>query len=261
MTDALDAGQVAPFETDEAQPAATPENVATPVDDTQAQPDVTTEAEPKTFTQEELNKIVQKEKAKAEAIADRRALKAYRETLERFAPKQQEAPQEPGRPARDQFASDDDWVEAVADWKLDKRDQAANQQKQVQQHQSVSAKTETIYAEAQKIPGFDREAFDELPLTAAIASAVIDSEMPAKLMAHMAANPDDVERISKLSPARQAAEIGKLEMTIASAPKVSKAPPPINPVGGAKGSVSKDPAEMTDKEFAAWRRSQIAQRR
>jgi len=47
MTDALDAGQVAPVETDEAQPAATPENVATPVDDTQAQPDVTTEAEPK----------------------------------------------------------------------------------------------------------------------------------------------------------------------------------------------------------------------
>lgn len=262
MSDALDAGQVAPVTDESATPAATPEIVAAPVDTTQDQPDVNTEADDRKFTQAELNEIIQKEKAKAEAKAERRALKAYRETLERFAP-QQKAPeqQRSDRPARDQYASDDDWVEAVTDWKLEKREQVSRQQQQAQHQQSVASKTEGIYAEAQKIPGFDREAFDDLPLTPAIASAVIDSDVSAKLMAHMAANPEDVERISKLSPARQAAEIGKLEIAIASAPKVSKAPPPITPIGGAKGSVSKDPSEMTDKEFATWRRAQIAQRR
>lgn len=262
MSYAIEAGLVAPVETDEAnKPEATPENVAALPDDTQAPEDVKTEAGDKKFTQAELNEIIQKEKAKAEAKAERRALKAYRETLERFAPQQPQAPTETGRPSREQFATDEDWVEAVTDWKLEKRDRAANQQQQAQRQQSVASKTEGIYAEAARIPGFDREAFDDLPLTPAIASALIESEVSAKLMAHLAANPDAVERIASLSPARQAAEIGKLEVAITSAPKVSKAPPPITPIGGAKGSVSKEPSEMTDKEFAAWRRAQIAQRR
>lgn len=262
MSESIDAGQVAPVETNEVtNPAATPENVAAPVENTEDQQDVNTQAEDRKFTQAELNEIIQKEKAKAEAKAERRALKAYRETLERFAPPQQpQVTQESDRPARANYTSDEDWVEAVTDWKLEKREQESKQKQQAQQQQSVASKTESIYAEAQKIPGFDREAFDELPLTPAIASALIESDVSAKLMAHLAANPDDVERIAKLSPARQAAEIGKLEISIASAPKVSKAPPPITPIGGAKGSVSKDPSEMTDAEFAKWRKAQIAQR-
>ena len=259
MSDALDAGLVAPVSDEANNPAATPENVAAPVDNTQVQPDVKTEAESKTFTQDELNEIIQKEKAKAEAKAERRALKAYRETLERFAPQQPQAPTETGRPSREQFATDDDWVEAVTDWKLEKRDRAANQQQQAQRQQSVASKTESIYAEAQKIPGFDREAFDELPLTPAIASALIDSEVSAKLMAHLAANPEETERIAGLSPARQAAEIGKLELSITSAPKTSKAPPPIKPVGG-NGSAGKDIFTSDYDDFVKLRRQQLAKR-
>lgn len=252
-------GQVAPDVAIEAQnPAATPENVAALPDETQAPEDVKTEAE-KTFTQEQLNEIIQKEKAKAEAKAERRALKAYRETLERFAPQQQpQVQQTSDRPARDQFASDDDWVEAVTDWKLEKRDREAQQHQQAKQQQSVASKTESIYAEAQKIPGFDREAFDELPLTPAIASALIDSEVSAKLMAHLAANPEETERIAGLSPARQAAEIGKLETKLASAPKVSNAPPPIKPIGTKGSATNSDPSRMTMEEYAAKRKAEGA---
>ena len=91
METAVDAGTAAPVESNEpATPAATPENVAAPAPGTEAAPDVETQAEKKSFTQEELNEIIQKEKAKAEAKAERRALKAYRETLEKFAPLQQQ---------------------------------------------------------------------------------------------------------------------------------------------------------------------------
>lgn len=260
MENAVDAGTVAPVEINEAAtPAATPENVAAPVENTQDQPDVKTEAEKKTFTQDELNEIIQKEKAKAEAKAERRALRAYRETLEKFAPQQQKPqedakPADSGRPTQAQFDNVDDYVEAMAEWKLGQREQQAQQQRQAQEAQTLAEKTESFYSEAEKIPGFDREAFDELPLTRHIAEALIESESPAKLMAHMAANPEEVARIASLSPARQAAEIGKLETKLASAPKVSNAPAPIKPIGTRGSATNSDPSKMSMEEYAEYRK-------
>lgn len=265
MENAVEAGTAAPVESNEpVTPAATPENVAAPVENTQDQPDVKTEvAKTITMTQEEFDKKVQAEKAKAEAKAERRALKAYRETMERFAPPQQqraeEKPADTGRPTQSQFDNVDDYVEAMADWKLGQRDQQAQQQQQEKQAQTLAAKTENFYEEAQKIPGFDREAFDELPLTRHIAEALIDSEAPAKLMAHMAANPDEVARIAGLSPARQAAEIGKLETKLASAPKVSNAPAPIKPIGTRGSATNSDPSKMSMEEYAEYRKKSGAQ--
>lgn len=248
-----------------AQPAAATDQAATPATDTQAAPDVKTEAEPRTFTQAEMDAVVQKEKAKAAAIADRRALKAYRETLERVMPQQparQQAEAANDRPTRSQFGSDDDYVEAMTDWKMGQRDNYAKQEQAQQQQRNISTKTDSIYAEAQKIPGFDREAFDELPLTPAIAAALVDSDIPAKLMHYMAANPDEIAKIAGLSPARQAAAIGKLEDKVSAAPKASNAPPPIKPIGSGGRGASNDRDTMPyaqyralrEKEGASWAR-------
>lgn len=258
MSDATEAGQAAPDATIEtAPPAATPDNVVAPVETTQDQPDVKTEAEAKTFTQSEVDAIVSKNKAKAEAIAERRALKAYRETLERFAPPQQPKTEAEasGRPTQAQFENVDDYVEAMADWKMGQREQTAQQAQQAKQEQAMAVKTENFYSEAQKIHGFDRELFDELPLTRHIAEALIDSDAPAKLMAHMAAHPDEVARIAGLSPARQAAEIGKLETRLASVPRVSSAPEPIKPIGSRGSAANTDTSRMSMEEYAAKRKA------
>ena len=250
-----------------AQPAAATDQAATPATDTQAAPDVKTEAEPRTFTQAEMDAVVQKEKAKAAAIADRRALKAYRETLERVMPqqatRQQSEPSASDRPTRSQFGSDDDYVEAMTDWKMAQRDNAARQSHAQQQQRNISTKTDAIYEQAAKIPGFDREAFDELPLTPAIAAALVDSDIPAKLMHYMAANPDEIAKIAGLSPARQAAAIGKLEDKVSAAPKASNAPPPIKPIGSGGRGASNDRDTMPyaqykalrEKEGASWSRN------
>jgi hypothetical protein len=78
----------------------------------------------------------------------------------------------------------------------------------------------------------------------------------------MSANPDDVDRIAKLSPARQAAELGKLEATLASKPplKTSKTPDPIgDPTArGNTTVVPNDPAKMTHEQYRAWRQKQGA---
>ncbi len=203
----------------------------------------------KSFTQEELNEIVRKEKAKAEAKAERRVLR----TLEKVIPQPVQQPvqrQEDDRPRRDQFASEDEFVDRLTDWKLDQRDRGQRQAAQQQQNVSLAQKTEKLYAEAEKLPGFDREAFDDLPLTPAMAQALADAgDVAPKLMAHLTANPADVDRIAALSPARQAAEIGKLETRLASTPavKAPRAPAPIEPVGG-NGSPIRTLASATNMD-------------
>lgn len=265
MSEAIETGQDTPVPANEAQtPAATPENVATPQADTQAAEDVTTEvAKTVTMTQEEFDKTVQAEKAKAEARAERRALKAYSEKLERMtqqrqqpAPESAEANDRP--PKIEHFDSVEKYVDAVTDWKLNQRDAAAQQTRQQEQARTISEKTEGIYAEAQKIQGFDREAFDELPLTRHIAEALVDSDTPAKLMAYMASNPSEVERISGLSPARQAAEMGKLEARLSAAPKPSSAPAPIKPIGTRGSATNTDLSRSSMDEYIAARSKQGA---
>ena len=244
-------------------PAVTTEQVTAPEAATAAPEEVTTQAETKTFTQEQLNEIIQKEKAKAEAKAERRALKAYRETLERFAPPTPVQQQSDGKPSRAAFNGDDEaYIEAVADWKINQRDQQTKQQREAEQRQTTVQKTEKLYTEAAKLPGFDRDTFEELPLTPSIAQALIESDSAAQLMAYMASNPDDIERIAKLSPARQAAELGKLEARLSLVKQHKEPPAPIKTVSGggsvSNGDLSKMPMheymEMRKKQGARWAR-------
>ncbi len=259
MNEAVIDGGAPALASEPAQPAAAQPNAAT----TQAQTDGAEGGEgqsgaQKTFTQQELDEIVQKRIAKAEAKAERRVLR----TLERLHPQSAPAPapQQPandGKPTRAQFPSDEAYVDALTDWKLDQRDRTAATERQQQQTKSLNQKTESIYAEAEKLQGFDREAFDELPLTKAIVEALIDADKPAALMHYLAANPAEVERIAQLSPARQAAEIGKLEAKAAAAPpKSSSAPAPIKPLASGSGSGSTDPNEMSMDQYEKWRAKQ-----
>lgn len=87
------------------------------------------------------------------------------------------------------------------------------------------------------------------------------SDAGAKLLHHLGQDLDEAARILALPPVQMARELTKLEFKLAQpvAKPVSKAPAPISPISGTKGG-TKDPSEMTDAEFAEWRRSQIAKR-
>jgi hypothetical protein len=244
-------------EADPAPKAATPEADTEAADKADEEKSQDSE-EPRKFTQDELDAIVRKEKARAEAKAERRALKAYRETLERLVPQQQPTVQGDGKPFREQYASDSDFVEALTDWKLEQRDLAARREAQRYAHKSLTEKTESIYAKAERLPGFDREAFDELPITRPLAEAIIEADAPERVMAFLASNPEEVERIAALSPARQAAEVGRLEAKLAAAPKVSNAPQPIKPIGTRGTASNNDPEHMSQAEYEALRRKQGA---
>lgn len=253
-TDVLNgAAPAAPSET--GIPAAAQPNAATTDAQTGGAEGGTESQVAKTFSQQELDDIVKREKAKAEAKAERRVLR----TLERVIPQPQSAPQhtsqpaQDGKPTRAQYADDEAYVDALTDWKLDQREAKAKADTQHRQAQTLAHKTDSIYADAEKLPGFDREAFDELPLTKPIVEALIESDAPAKLMHYMAANPAEVERISKLSPARQAAELGKLEAKAVEVkpPARSNAPQALSPVkGGASSGGMPDPSDT--KAYIRW---------
>jgi hypothetical protein len=219
------------------------------------------QVESKTFTQEQLNEIIQAEKAKAEAKAERRALKAYRETLERIVPQQPKQAQTDNPLSRSNFDSDEAYVDALVEEKIQKRERATQQDRAAQAEKQTHSKIDRLYQDAEKLTGFDKESFEEVLHehgTPVMAQALIESDVSAQLMAWMSGHPDDVERISKLSPARQAAEIGKVEAKL-SVPRVIKdAPTPIKTVSGAGAVSNGDPSKMSQEEYMAMRKKQGA---
>jgi len=233
MSDPESTGQDAPAVASTAtQPATTTDQtVVTPPDGTAPPEEGKEPVAPKTYSEEEVQERIERATAKAAAKAERRAFREASQIMQR----QQQPVQQPvdDKPRRDQFASEEDFVDRLTDWKLDQRDRVTNQQQRAAQETATNAKTEGLYKEAAKLPGFDREAFEELPLTATMAHALVESDVSAKLMAYMTSNPDEVDRINALSPVKQAAEMGKLEAKLASAPavKAPKAPAPISTVG------------------------------
>ena len=197
----------------------------------------------KTFTQTELNEIVQKQKAKAEARAERRATQAYKEALESVTRGQPQQSRAATEPTRDQFASDAEWIDAKVEQKLHTRDSA-------EREKHLFTTTEAIYAKAEKIAGFDRGDFNELPLTDPMVRALVECSNAPQVMAWMASNPGDVERISQLSASRQAIEIGRLESRLETVVKKSNVPAPITPIG-AKGSAS---TSLANADFADYKK-------
>lgn len=215
---------------------------------------------PKTYTEQEHRDAIERATAKAAAKAERRA---FREATERLAsqnaPQQQRQPANDGKPSRAQFGDDEGYIDALTEWKLEQRDKQAEQTRQQDQHRTMVKKTEEIYAKAEKLSGFDREAFDELPLTKPIVAALVESDAPEQLMHYMAANPAEVERIAALSTARQGVELGKLEVKLAELAKAppprSKAPPALGSTKGQSGASSMpDPSDT--KAYIAWANAQ-----
>jgi plasmid stabilization system protein ParE len=96
--------------------------------------------------------------------------------------------------------------------------------------------------------------------------AIFEADDPKHLIEYLA-DPDnaaEATRIARLSPVQTGLAIAKLELKLAQTkaqakPEASKVPAPIEPPRG-QGRVTKNPSEMTDREFADWRRAQIKAR-
>jgi hypothetical protein len=222
-------------------PAPEPTVTAESVSEVQA-PEVV-EAAPKTFSQEELDAAIGKRLAREQRKWER----------ERAQPVVQAAPVAP-----EQFASTEEYAEALA---YQKAEQIVSQREQQKQQSEVLEQYHDREEEARaKYSDFEQVAYNpNLPITTSMAQAIQFSEIGPELAYHLGANPKEAERISKLQPILQAKEIGKLEAKLAADPpvkKTSNAPSPISPVTarstGSPNFDTTDPRSIKSMSTSEW---------
>jgi hypothetical protein len=200
-------------------------------------------------------------------VRDRAEAQARAEYLEKLLEMQRQPPNgtaSDGKPQPQQYATTEDYLDALTDWKLNQRERETRSREQERHKATLIERREKLLSEAEEIGDFDRHEFAEtVPISEFMAEAILDSEIGAKIAVHLNAHPDEAQRIYQLAPARQAAEIGKLEAKLTSAPpkKPSAAPKPINPL---QGTDSRPPGlsdSLSADEWARKRNEQLYGRR
>lgn len=187
------------------------------VEETPAEPVI---EETKQLTQDEFNKIYF-EKKQAE-----RELEALKAKLNQQV---QPAPVETGlvKPTLEQFDYDEEaYREALIEYKVDLKLAQKEQAQVATQQQTAAQKVAQTFndkcAEFEKVnPDYTRALNNTQAVQFVghvyssnphIAQAILESEVGAQLDYHLLANPQEAERLSRLSPANAMKELGKLEM-------------------------------------------------
>ena len=241
-----------PLDQDEQNVAAVATEEVVSTETVENQPEPTLEQDEKPAKESEDEDHVQKGVQKR---IDRLTRQKYEARAEAdFLRKQLEAQQQPRTDSvidRGRFESEEDYIEAVVEARL-------SQKEAVQQQQSFAQKVNGIIKEAEKLGDFDVDDFREIPISQAMAMAIVESDVAVKLTKYFHDEPEEAERISRLSPARQAAAIGILEVDLGSSvPKVtakSAAPSPIKPVAGNGVTQGGYRPDMTPEAYRKWRR-------
>lgn len=186
-----------------------------------------------------------------------------------------------GKPNPDSFDTHAEYVEALTDWKteqkLKEREEKAHQAKlQTEQERLIKAHSDRVTAFAADKEDWDEvlESVEDVRMSPTVQELLISSENGPELMYELAKNRAELERICKLAPLAAARELGKIETRIGAkaspeekkteaTKKLTKAPKPIEPVGGTKGTVAKsiyDP-NLSQAEYERIRREQEKQAR
>ncbi len=192
--------------------------------------------------------------------------KARADLLERMI-SQQQAPQSQqreadGRPQQSDYATAEDFVEALTDWKLQQRESAYKAAEQQKQQATIAEKRESLLAQAEELGDFDRDDFAaNVVVTQVMAEAILESDMGAKIVLALNSSPQEAQRIANLPPARQAAEIGKLEAKLSTATVTkSAAPKPIQPLSGGGKQAQGLSDDLSAEEWVRMRNKQLRSR-
>ncbi len=174
------------------------------------------------------------------------------------------------KPVKNDFENEDDYIEALTDWKIDLKLNAVEKPAVEEAEDVEEEKPSSSDAKSEPVEGLTaamakgREKYDDfkevttnesLIFSSALAEITLETKNPEDIMYYLANNPEESERLSSLSVVNAAREIGKLETKLKPPKKTkkqSKAPTPITPVT-TDAKVEKDPEKMSPKEYAEWR--------
>lgn len=139
----------------------------------------------------------------------------------------------------------------MTDWKLEQREEKAQRQAQQQQEQE---RQQRVFEGLNGLLGRGREKYADFDQSVFVPKGMeeifIDSEHGVDMAYYLGTNPQELQRICQLPPARQLIEIGKLEVKVSTpaAKKTTSAPPPPSKITGAAAPVV-DPDKLP---YAEW---------
>jgi len=165
---------------------------------------------------------------------------------------------ETGKPVAANFTTYEEYVEALADWKLDQRD-ALKAQLAAQSERQTVVKTQVEAARAAH-PDYDEVVTDQVVISPAMAEVMTQRDFPGAEVAYiLGSDPAEAKRIAALSPAQAGAALARIAAGInpAEPPKpkaapVSKAPPPPKTLAGTGGNADSEPDPSNFKLWNAW---------
>lgn len=182
------------------------------------------------------------------------------------------------RPVRTNFADEDAYLDALADFKVEEK-LAARDAKQAQEQQQRSrveaaTKVATSWEERKEAARAEIADFDQVmegadhPVRNHVAELIMEHDQGPKLMHHLAQHPEEIDKLNEMSPAKAAFELGKLAVKFEKAPvadssskpvaTVSKAPPPAARSVGAGRSTETPIGELPMEDYVKLRKSQGA---
>lgn len=179
-----------------------------------------------------------------------------------------------GKPDPEHFETHAEYVEALTDWKLEQREKAKSLEAEKAKVLTEQEKLTQSYIE--RLNTFKKTAedyedvvseVDDIPLSQAIQTSIIESEVGPQITYELAKNRKELERIASLNPLAAAREIGKIEAKLLlqsseekkpETKKTTKAPQPIAPVSAKGQSVTKSifDKNLSQAEYEALRREQ-----
>lgn len=178
-------------------------------------------------------------------------------------------------PKAEDFKTVGEYTDALVEWKFAERERKqAEARIAAEQNAVIAAHAARMKSAMAEIPDFEEVVSRGGEIPKHMGDFIVNSDMGAKLMYHLGQNPEEAQRLAKLSPIRGIAELGKLEDRLAAktAPKtseaaatppvVSKAPAPITPLASTTSATPthKDPALMSFKELREYERQREAER-
>lgn len=227
--------------------------VAEPVEKTEEQP----VEESITVPEAKETEPKQEKQQEGESSVIKQMRRQLRQQQKMIAELRQATIQPEPQPVREQFASEDEFIDAKIDYKL--KQQA---QPQPQQPSIYNAKIE----EAKKTYSDFEDAFEDIShvnfvhdkALHALVANVEALQYGSDVLYHLAKNPETMEELAVLPEHLVAARIGEIHADIRRAKttkQVSKAPAPITPVN-AITKTEKTYDDMSQEEFMARRRKE-----
>lgn len=170
------------------------------------------------------------------------------------------------KPDRAKYEDEAEYGADLAAWKVEERIIA--RQNKAHETTTTTARGDTAAAKmelfkeramalTERYPDIQDKVFKDptLPMSPVMADTLMESEKGPEVAYYLSSHREEAQRIKEMSPLVAAAALGRLEakLSLPQPRTETKAPPPPSTLNGTVKGPGKNPEEMSQAEYVAWR--------